>query len=198
MFSKDKKIWALTLLLLGSSLGLIASFVLSTEAIELAKNANVELPCSLNAVLNCAAVGKDPTAHIFGFPNAFIGMLALPVLITIAIAALGGTKFPKWFMFAAQAGAALGALFAFWMFYTSYFVIQILCPWCLTLDVAMIVIFFSLLRYNILEDNLYLGHATLKKLRAFADKGFDVLVAVLLFVAATAAIILKFGSTLFS
>ncbi len=203
MFSKlvsveKRHIWTLSILAIGASAGLIASFVLSTEAIVLAKNANAVLPCSLNAVINCAAVGSHPSASVFGFPNAFIGMMTLPVMLVIAVAALMGTKFPKPFMFMAELGALAGVAFAAWMFYVSYTVIQVLCPWCLTTDVAMLLILFSLTRYNVIEKNLYLGKKADAYAQRFVKQGFDLLVVVLVIVVTAAAIILKFGQTLFT
>ena len=61
---------------IAAALGLLASFILSVEAIELAKNANAVLPCDINAALSCGAVGKHPTASVLGFPNAFLGMIS--------------------------------------------------------------------------------------------------------------------------
>ncbi len=202
MFSKyfmnkeERRVWPLSLLALGAVVGLLASFVLSTEAIDLAKNSQVELPCSLNAVINCAAVGLHPTAHVFGFPNAFIGMMTLPVMLTIAVAALMGTKFPKSFMFMAELGAIVGVVFAGWMFLVSYNVIEILCPWCLTVDAAMLVIFLALTHYNIREGNLYLNDKMDKFARSFVSKGFDILFGVITIFACIAAVVLKFGQAL--
>lgn len=195
---RKQHIWILVLLASASAAGLLASFVLSTEAIELAKNADAVLPCSLNAALNCATVGIHPTASIFGFPNAFIGMMTMPVMLTIAVAALMGTKFPKPFMLMAEIGAMAGVVFAVWMFYVSYTVIQVLCPWCLTTDIAMVVLFVALTRYNILEGNLYLSGRAEASARKFVEQGFDILVGLLIVVAAAALIIVKFGQILFT
>ena len=53
----EKKIrdnrWIFASMLVGSALSLIASFVLSVEAVELAANPNAVLSCSVNSVLNC-------------------------------------------------------------------------------------------------------------------------------------------------
>ena len=35
------------------------------------------------------------SAAILGFPNSFIGVMTLPVMVTIAVALLAGAKFPK-------------------------------------------------------------------------------------------------------
>jgi hypothetical protein len=31
---------------------------------------------------------------VLGFPNAFLGLIAEPVVVTLAVAALGGVRFP--------------------------------------------------------------------------------------------------------
>ena len=110
-------------LLVGSGLGLLASLALSIESLVLAKNSEAVLSCDLNSALSCSAVANHWSAAILGFPNSFIGLATLPVMITIAVALLAGTKFPKWFMQCAQVGVIAGLLFAFWMFGMSYLVI---------------------------------------------------------------------------
>lgn len=186
---------ALGVLLAGSSIGLIASFVLSVEALALAKNPDAVLECSVNIVLNCATVAKDASAELMGFPNSFIGMVTLPVMITIAVAGLAGTRFPRWFMRAAWAGAWAGVVFAGWMFYESFYVIQVLCPWCLTTDVAMLLIAYGLFRYNARENNLFIKS---EKLAEFSRKNYDLALIVLIFVSLSAAIIAKYGADLFA
>lgn len=186
------------LLFIGAAVGLLASFVLSVEALVLAKNSQTVLSCSVNAVLNCAAVANDPSASVLGFPNAFIGMMTLPVMLSIAVAGLGGVKFPKWFMALAEIGAIGGFVFAVWMFFTSYNVIQVLCPWCLTVDVSMLLILFALTRYTIRENTFNMHGKIQKHLEYFTQKNFDILTIVLMFFVAALLIITKFGDGLFA
>ena len=180
------------ILLAGSALGLLASFMLSIEALILAKNSHAVLSCDLNSVLSCSTVASHWSATILGFPNSFIGVMTLPVMVTIAVALLAGAKFPKWFMQAAQAGSVAGMVFAAWMFYMSYIEIGALCPWCLTLDVGMTLIFFGLTRYNILRKNISWRGA-----QKFVSGGYDALIAVSVIVLVVVAIIAKFGGHLF-
>ena len=132
--------WAALALLIGAGIALLASLVLSVESLEIAKKPDVVLGCDLNAVVSCGGVARHWSASLLGFPNAFIGLMALPVMVTIGVALLAGTKFPRWFMFAAQIGVSVGFIFALWMFYMSFVEIGVLCPWCLTLDVGMLLI----------------------------------------------------------
>lgn len=141
--------WIFASMLVGSVLSLIASFVLSVEAVELAKNPAAQLSCSVNLVLNCATVGLHESAYMFGFPNSFLGLIAEPIVITVAIAGLSGIRFPRRFMFAAQIGYTVGFIFAFALFYISFFIIQALCPWCLLVTLTTTLVWFAITRYNL-------------------------------------------------
>ncbi|QJU07260.1 vitamin K epoxide reductase family protein [Candidatus Saccharibacteria bacterium oral taxon 488] len=183
---------AVLALLLGSGLGLLASFVLSIEALTLAKNSHAALNCDLNSVISCSAVANHWSATLLGFPNSFIGMMTLPVMVTIAVALLAGTKFPKWFMWGAQLGAVAGLLFAGWMFYMSYVEIGALCPWCLTLDAGMLLVCYGLTRYNVVTRMV--GG---RRMRKFVDRGFDTFLLALVTVVIVVVILATFGRELF-
>lgn len=199
---EDKKIrddrWIFLSMLVGAVLSLIAAFVLSVEAIQIAKDPNAELSCSVNVILNCATVAKHESAELFGFPNSFLGLIAEPIVITVAIAGLAGIKFPRRFMFAAQIGYALGFAFAIYLFFTSMFVIQALCPWCLLVTASTTFVFFSITRYNIRENNLYLPKKLQKAAHTFVEKDYDKLVLGAIVVALIAGIFLKYGDALFA
>lgn len=194
---KDNKIIFISMLI-GAIASLIASFVLSMEAMELAANPDAELACSINAVLNCATVSLHDSAHILGFPNSFLGLMAEPVVITVAVAGLAGVRFPKPFMFAAQIGYSLGLVFALWLLYMSYFVIGALCPWCLVVSLTTTLVWFSITRYNIREENLYLPKNISKKLNGWIAKDYDRLTAWIFIVFVVVAILGKYGSEIFA
>jgi len=190
--------WIFLSMLAGAVVSLIAAFVLSIEAFEIAKNPNVQLSCSINAIINCATVAKTSFASIFGFPNSFLGMIAEPVVITVAVAGLAGVKFPRLFMFAAQFFYTLGFIFAYYLFFIGLFVIQALCPWCLLVTLSTTFVLFSMTRYNIREDNLYLPKRFAAKAKNFINKDYDKLALALLVVAVIAVIIFKYGNGLFA
>lgn len=190
--------WIFISMLVGALLSLLASFVLSVEAVVLAGDPSAVLSCSVNAVLNCATVALHPSAALWGFPNSFLGLIAEPVVITVAIAGLCGVKFPRLFMFAAQIGYGLGFIFAWYLFATSYFIIQALCPWCLLVTLTTTMVFFAITRYNIREDNLYLSKRVSRRLQQWVAKDYDKVVLAGIIVLAIAAIILKYGADLFA
>lgn len=198
---KDRKLrdnrWIFISMLIGAIGSLIASFVLSVEAFELAKNPNAALSCSVNVILNCATVAKHPTSELFGFPNPFLGMIAEPIVITVAIAGLAGVKFPRLFMFAAQIGYTLGFIFAWVLFYISFTIIQALCPWCLLVTLTTTLVWFAITRYNIREDNLYFSKDVNERLKTWVSKDYDKFVLAVVIIAAIAAILAKYGDGLF-
>ncbi len=197
----DKRIrdnrWIFTSMLIGALLSLLAAFVLSVESIQLAKNPDAQLSCSVNVIINCATVAKHPSAEMLGFPNSFLGLMAEPVVITVAIAGLAGIAFGRRFMFWAQIGYTLGFIYAFILFFISMFVIQALCPWCLLVTVTTAFVWFSITRYNIRENNLYLPKKAQKLALKFIEKDYDKLVLGIIIAAMFAGIFLKYGESLF-
>ena len=144
-------------MLLSSLIGLVASLVLSIDAVRLAEDPFADLSCNISSTISCAKVGLTWQANLLGFPNAFLGLIAEPVVITLAVAALGGVRFPRWFMISAQAVYTIGLAFAYWLFYQAYFVIGAMCPWCMLITVTTTLVFASMTRVNILEGNLGAG-----------------------------------------
>lgn len=189
--------WIFISMLVGAICSLIASLVLSIEAVELAANPEAILSCSINIVLNCATVGLHPSAHLFGFPNSFLGLMAEPVVITVAIAGLSGVKFGRKFMFAAQICYTLGLIFAYYLFAMSYFVIGALCPWCLLVTATTTFVWFAITRYNIRENNLYLPKKVASAARRFIEKDYDKVILFSIVVLLVSAILVKYGPYLF-
>lgn len=153
-------------------ISLIASWVLSYDAILLAANPNADLACSINAVFDCAKVGSTWQANVFGFPNAFLGMVAEPVVMTIAVASLSGVRFPRWFMFTANVVYLLGVIFAYWLLFQSTYVIGALCPWCITVTISTTFVFWSMTAWNIQERNHYFSGKTAEKLEKLQRGGW--------------------------
>lgn len=181
-------------MLLSAFISLYAAFVLSVDAVILAANPDTTLSCDLNSVVSCGTVGKSWQAELFGFPNAFFGLMCEPVVITIAVAGFSGVKFKRWFMFTAQFVYLLGLIFAYWLFYQSSFVIGSLCPYCMLITLGTTLVFFTLLHYNIRENNLYLPKKVQEKTEFFSRVGGDSALAILLLLAIVAIIFLKYGT----
>jgi uncharacterized membrane protein len=189
--------WIFGTMLFSACLSLTASLVLSADAMRLAADPNTSLSCNINAVISCGTVGTSWQARLFGFPNAFLGLMAEPVVITIAVASLGGVRFPRWFMFAAQAVYTLGVVFAYWLFYQSMFNIGALCPWCLLVTVSTTLVFATLTHVNIRDSNLFLPPRVQRAMREGVNADLDAIAVTILLLALALAVVVKYGNALF-
>lgn len=184
-------------MLVSACLSLTASLVLSIDAVTLAADPAAGLSCNINTVISCGTVGSSWQAHLLGFPNAFLGLIAEPVVITIAVASLGGVRFPRWFMFAAQVVYTIGVGFAYWLLYQSMFHIGALCPWCLLVTVSTTLVFTTLTHVNIRDRNLFLPVRVQTTLDNALDADLDALAITIWLLALALAVVLKYGSALF-
>jgi uncharacterized membrane protein len=188
--------WIFGTMLFSAGLSLVASFVLSVDALALAADPTADLACNINSVLSCGTVGSSWQARLFGFPNAFLGLVAEPVVITIAVASLGGVRFPRWFMFAAQVMYTLGVAFAYWLFHQAMFAIGALCPWCLLVTVSTTLVFATLTHVNIRDGNLFLPRRWQQRLRGAVDADLDALAVTIWLLMLALAVTLKYGDAL--
>lgn len=188
--------WIFSTMLISSFLSLIASFVLSVDALRLAADPAAELSCNINAVISCGTVGSSWQSHLLGFPNAFLGLIAEPVVITVAVGCLGGVRFPRWFMFAAQIVYTAGLLFAYWLFFQSMFVIGALCPWCLLVTVSTTLVFSTLTHVNIRDGNLYLPARPQAAAVRFIRTNLDLMAVVIWLLVLTLMIVVKYGDAI--
>jgi uncharacterized membrane protein len=190
--------WIYGTMLVSAALSLSASFVLSIDAVQLAADPQAALSCNVNAVISCGTVANSWQASLLGFPNAFLGLVAEPVVITVAVASLGGVRFPRWFMFTAQIVYTIGVIFAYWLFYQSMFDIGALCPWCLLVTVSTTLVFTTLTHVNIRDGNLPLPPRIQSALSGAVEADLDAIAVTIWLLALTLAVVSRYGSTLFA
>ena len=185
-------------MLVASVASLVAAVVLSIDALTLAENPNADLGCNINAVISCGTVAGSWQSSLLGFPNAFLGLVTEPVVITVAVASLAGVRFPRWFMLTAQVVYTLGLVFAYWLFHQAMFEIGALCPWCLLITLATTLVFFEMTYVNLRDDNFYLPARARTALKRFIDSDLDVVLVVAWILVLVLAVVLKYGEALFA
>lgn len=185
-------------MLIASVASLVASFVLSIDALTLAEDPTADLGCNINAVISCGTVAGAWQSSLLGFPNAFLGLVTEPVVITIAVASLAGVKFPRGFMLAAQIVYTVGLVFAYWLFHQAMFEIGALCPWCLLITLATTLVFFEMTYVNIRDDNLFLPRRAQAALTRFVRSDLDFILVVVWLLVLVLAVVLKYGEALFA
>ena len=150
-------------------IGLVTSFVLSIEAWQLAADSSARFGCDISSVLSCSAVAQTWQARILGFPNAFLGIFFEAVVLAISVAIAAGVRFPRWYMACTNLLYTVALFFAFWLFGQSYFVIQVLCPWCLLITLTTTLVFGGITRINIRDGVIPFPHSV----RRFVSQGLD-------------------------
>jgi uncharacterized membrane protein len=186
-------------LLIAATAALIAAFVLTMEKLHLLQNPDAILSCSFNIVLNCSTVMQTWQSHVFfDIPNMYFGMIAFPVIVTVAVAGLWGTRFAKGFLVAANIGILLGTIFSYWLFFSSVYAIQVLCPWCLIVTTACTFMLAAITHINLKENSFNLSETKNVKVQAFLKAGYHQLIVASWLVLMTALVFIKFGSALFA
>jgi uncharacterized membrane protein len=190
--------WLFSTMLGFGIVGLIVSFILSVDEIQVLKNPHAILSCSVNAVLNCSTVMQTWQAHAFGFPNMLIGLMAFPVVIATAVVALCSATLPRLFWRFAAVGFGLGLIFSYWLFFNSVYVIQVLCPWCLVITFTTTILFEVIMRYCLRENVFGLSKKVNSRVQAFLQKDYDKVAVAGWIVVLIVLVVLKFGSGLFA
>ena len=176
-------------MIISGSIGLFTSFVLSIEAWQLAADSSARFGCDISSVLSCSTVAQTWQARILGFPNAFLGIFFEAVVLAISVGIFAGVKFPRWYMLGTNLLYTIALFFAFWLFGQSYFIIQVLCPWCLLITLTTTLVFGGITRINIRDGVIPAPEG----LRRIVAQGLDWALWGLIIFGVLAMVVAKYG-----
>ena len=128
------------------------------------------------------------------FPNAFFGIAAESVFVTIAVIGLSKVVVPRWFALCTWLGGLAALAYAYWLFIQSMFVIRALCPWCLGLMFATTIQFMALSHATVSVQRM---PAKSNGLRKYYRLNFDLMVDVVWIIALIVLIIVVDGPAIF-
>lgn len=150
---------ALTLVISGL-VGLISTFVLMYERIQLWIDPSYVTSCDLNVWVSCGTVMQSWQAGLFGFPNQFIGIVGFTVVLTIGVALLSGARFRNWWWHATSAGLMLAMVFCLWLWTQAVYVLNTLCLYCMVIWAVMIPAAVLILVRNVVHDLIKVSSRT--------------------------------------
>ena len=176
-------------MIISGFIGLVTSFVLSIEAWQLAADSSARFGCDISSVLSCSAVAQTWQARILGFPNAFLGIFFEAVVLAISVGIFAGVKFPRWYMLGTNLLYTIALFFAFWLFGQSYFIIQVLCPWCLLITLTTTLVFGGITRINVRDGVIQVPEG----LRRLVAQGLDWALWGLIVFGVLAMVVAKYG-----
>lgn len=182
------------ILIIGSIIGLLASFVLTLDTISLIKDPSVELPCNINPFISCKSVAETWQSEVFGFPNSLLGVTAFAMLFAMGLMLLLGgpdssvldkisgqnrARKPLWLL--VNLGTLASFVFVIWFFYQSVYNIGALCLYCMIVWLTTWPIFFYTTLWNYKENNFsILGLEKSKIFEKISDNHISILAAVYL------------------
>ena len=192
--------WTYLIMLIASTVALFVSFILAADTLKLARNPGQKLNCDVNAVLSCSTVAESWQAEIvkfagLSFPNAFFGIAAESVFVTIAVISLAKVAVPRCFATCTWLGGLAALAYSYWLTTQSLFVINALCPWCLALMFSTTVQFMSLSHATVTVQDLPAKNTGLRK---YYRLNFDLMVDAVWIVALIVVILVKDGPMLFA
>ncbi|GGT42788.1 vitamin K epoxide reductase family protein [Streptomyces atratus] len=137
------------LLVITAALGLLGSFVITTDKFELLADPGFVPACSLSPVVSCADVMRSEQASVFGFPNPLIGLIAFGVVMGTGAGLLAGARYRRWYWLGLNLGTLFGVGFCMWLMTQALYDIGALCLWCVLVWVATIFMFWHTTVHNL-------------------------------------------------
>ena len=153
-------------------IGLLASFTLTYDKIQVLKNPGYNPPCNINPVLSCGSVMKTEQASLLGVPNTIFGLMGFTALTTFGFLMLSGAQFKKWIWQIAQVVSLIGVIFMHYLFFQGVYRINAICPWCFVTWMVTIPIFIYITAYNIENKYITLPSGFIDKAGRFFTKNY--------------------------
>ncbi|GGI13698.1 membrane protein [Galliscardovia ingluviei] len=197
--------WLYAVMLIASICAFMASLILSADTLQLARHPDQQLGCDVNGAVSCSTVAQSWQAEIIHFgglsyPNAFFGIAAEAVFITVAVLGLSKVVFPRWFAWCTWAGNLCAFAYAYWLFSQSAFVIHALCPWCLVLMFTTTIQFIAQSHATVTVQGIPQSEGRFaswqRALQTYYRLGADLLVDVLWIAVVVAIILIKYGAAI--
>ena len=191
--------WLYLVMLISSAVALFASFVLSADTLYIARHPNARLGCDISGVISCTQVAQSWQAELLhlgklSIPNAFLGIAAESVFVTMAVIGLTKMTQPRWLAFCTWLGGAAALCYSLWLSSQSVFVIGALCPWCMTLLFSTLIQFMALSHATVTVQHL--PHRGF--LSGYYRPNLDLMVDILAVLALVAVVLIHDGPRLFA
>lgn len=145
------------LLVVGSAIGLFASFELMLSELKHLKDPMDSLSCDVNPFVSCSASLDAWQGNLLGVPNAFIGGMAYAVLAALGLLLACGGRLPRWFWWGLVAGTVGALVFVAWFVAVSVTVFGALCPYCMLVWAVTIPMAWATWGEAAAQGNLPLG-----------------------------------------
>ena len=122
---------------------LVAIGLFVTTYLSYQKLSDTTAVCVESGVFNCEIVLNSSYSRLAGIPIAYLGWLVY-VILAVLLVLETRVQFVQDYGVMLMFGLALFAwLFSMYLVYLQFFVLQALCPWCLTHETTMTLFFIT-------------------------------------------------------
>jgi uncharacterized membrane protein len=135
-------------LIITGIIGWYSAFALTNDKIAILMNPQADLDCNFSVIVQCGKNLESWQGAVLGFPNPIIGLGGFVAPIAVGVALLAGATFARWFWIAFNVGVAGALSFCIWLMINSIFELGTLCPWCMVVWAATILMFWTLTLSN--------------------------------------------------
>ncbi len=143
--SRPRTPWFFAVVLIVTGIaGWAAAFALTLDKIAVLENPGAALSCNFNVFFECGTNLSSWQGELLGFPNPLIGLGGFIAPIAVGVALLAGAGFARWFWIAFHVGVTGALGFCIWLISQSLFVIGRMCPWCMVVWAAVILMWLVL------------------------------------------------------
>jgi uncharacterized membrane protein len=141
------------ILIIGSLVGLVASFLLTLDTIKLVVNPEANIPCNINPFVSCKNAALSWQGEVFGFPNSILGIIAFSMLLAVGVMLFSGGRARKPLWLFVNLGTLASTLFVIWFIYQSLYNLGTLCIYCMIVWAVIWPIFLYTTIWNFREDH---------------------------------------------
>lgn len=124
----------------GSVTGFVASLGLLQTELEHIQDPTAALGCDLNILIGCGSSLMSPEAHLLGVPNSAIGIAVFAMTGTLGVLMLLRVAMPRIVAYLAGLGTVGGLAFVGYFLYLSASNFHSLCPYCLVVWSATLIL----------------------------------------------------------
>lgn len=179
------------LVVLGATMGALASFMQLIEKIQLLKNPESNLICNVNSVFNCTNVLNAPQSAVFGFPNSMMSLVLFILFLGVGLVGLTGGKISRGMRLFTQFLSIFTLGFGMWFLWQSTFNIGAICLYCLANFTGLILLNIGWLRIN--YSDIFKSKSITKNLEHTISNNLDLVGWGILTLTVLVTIYLKLG-----
>ncbi|MBZ0284892.1 MAG: vitamin K epoxide reductase family protein [Anaerolineae bacterium] len=123
------------------SLVLIAVGIVISGYLSYVKLTNVAMVCVESGAFNCEVVQNSAYSRLFGIPIAWLGLATYLVMGAIILLEKRVAFLREYSAIMVFGINLFGWLFSMWLVYVQVVLLKALCPWCLSHEVVITILF---------------------------------------------------------